>query len=541
MLPHWPFQRQRLEALLGPEGSLHLPEDPCPVSSAEEEAPTVIWHRQGRIARVLLCSKQAEVLGIRPGMTLAEAIALAGRENLRGQAWDPVADRRVLEALGYFCQQFSPQVAVDPGIATGMVWIDITTTAFYFGGEEALCCRLAQALSPLGLTFRIAVADTASATWAICHYGWEKEDSQNRAEGTWRIIPPGKTAEALRPLPVACLRVEEEVVDLLSQLGIYTLDQLARVPPQEWCCRFGPQLWRRWQEAIGHLPEALSFLPTPETLKVCLASEWPIEERDDLLRALSGLVDKILPPLVAKNEGVLALRCVLGEETGTPPRRREIPVELLFHQPTVNREHILGVLEVRLEGVSYQGGIRQVELLVLQTAPLSAAQGSFGFAGQVCQRSRPGQISQVVDRLQARLGSGAICLPVLTGEVQPERSWAASPVGGRLPASADRPPGWGKNQAEKGKALPRPATLLAQPIPVRYVIMCPLGTPAQFVFKGKHYRVVRAWGPERIETGWWRGQKVRRDYYRAETITGQRFWLFRQLDTGQWFLHGFFD
>jgi protein ImuB len=50
--------------------------------------------------------------------------------------------------------------------------------------------------------------------------------------------------------------------------------------------------------------------------------------------------------------------------------------------------------------------------------------------------------------------------------------------------------------------------------------------------------VARHWGPERIETGWWRGPSVRRDYYRIETDEGRRFWLFRELTNRRWFLHG---
>jgi protein ImuB len=52
---------------------------------------------------------------------------------------------------------------------------------------------------------------------------------------------------------------------------------------------------------------------------------------------------------------------------------------------------------------------------------------------------------------------------------------------------------------------------------------------------------VHAWGPERIAAGWWRRQDVTRDYYRIETDDGMHCWVFRQRDTGAWFLHGFFD
>jgi len=52
--------------------------------------------------------------------------------------------------------------------------------------------------------------------------------------------------------------------------------------------------------------------------------------------------------------------------------------------------------------------------------------------------------------------------------------------------------------------------------------------------------VVAAHGPERIETAWWRGPTVRRDYYVVETESGARFWVFRRLRDGGWFLHGMF-
>ncbi len=54
-------------------------------------------------------------------------------------------------------------------------------------------------------------------------------------------------------------------------------------------------------------------------------------------------------------------------------------------------------------------------------------------------------------------------------------------------------------------------------------------------------------GPERIETGWWRGGHhvpmvgVARDYYRIETAAGRCYWVFRRLPAGPWFLHGMFD
>jgi protein ImuB len=53
-------------------------------------------------------------------------------------------------------------------------------------------------------------------------------------------------------------------------------------------------------------------------------------------------------------------------------------------------------------------------------------------------------------------------------------------------------------------------------------------------------KVISSWGPERIETGWWRGHTVCRDYWRIETESHQHFWVYRNIRSGEWFLHGEF-
>ena len=47
-------------------------------------------------------------------------------------------------------------------------------------------------------------------------------------------------------------------------------------------------------------------------------------------------------------------------------------------------------------------------------------------------------------------------------------------------------------------------------------------------------------GPERIESGWWDGKDVARDYYIARQARGARWWVFQQRQTQCWYLHGMF-
>ncbi|MEE2686496.1 MAG: DNA polymerase Y family protein, partial [Planctomycetota bacterium] len=69
----------------------------------------------------------------------------------------------------------------------------------------------------------------------------------------------------------------------------------------------------------------------------------------------------------------------------------------------------------------------------------------------------------------------------------------------------------------------------------------PGGFPSCFNDDQRRYRVAHHWGPERIETGWWRKATVRRDYYRVEITSGHRFWIYQDLFQGSWFLHGMFS
>ena len=46
-------------------------------------------------------------------------------------------------------------------------------------------------------------------------------------------------------------------------------------------------------------------------------------------------------------------------------------------------------------------------------------------------------------------------------------------------------------------------------------------------------------GPERIETGWWDGDDVGRDYFVGSDARGEELWIYRDRK-GEWFIHGVF-
>jgi protein ImuB len=84
----------------------------------------------------------------------------------------------------------------------------------------------------------------------------------------------------------------------------------------------------------------------------------------------------------------------------------------------------------------------------------------------------------------------------------------------------------------------RPVWLLNEPLPLDE----PLSLPAPLPLSKQWHRssVVLEQGPERIESGWWDGKGVARDYYVASQPHGARLWVFQERQSKRWYLHGVF-
>ena len=86
----------------------------------------------------------------------------------------------------------------------------------------------------------------------------------------------------------------------------------------------------------------------------------------------------------------------------------------------------------------------------------------------------------------------------------------------------------------------RPIWYWKEPLEMQVQMTTGLAVPTDILYRGRWQRVNRYWGPERIESGWWRGRAIRRDYYRLELATGLRFWVYKTLPGNRWFLQGNF-
>jgi protein ImuB len=221
-------------------------------------------------------------------------------------------------------------------------------------------------------------------------------------------------------------------------------------------------------------------------------------------------------------------------------------------RPSAAVEHLWELLRLRLESVRLSAGVTEVRLEVVARAPLAWQQQELFDLDRRQDSAR--QAALLIDRLSNRLGRQAVVRPMLLSDAQPEHACLDLPLAGEAPRASSPSPQARRVSKRSRNALSRsvrtvtvsqpderPLFLKKQPLLLHDMHLRRGGIPRAFALGGRRYRVLRAWGPERIETGWWRSGLVRRDYYRVETVTGSRYWLFHNLRDNRWFLHGEFS
>jgi protein ImuB len=305
----------------------------------------------------------------------------------------------------------------------------------------------------------------------------------------------------------------------------------------------------------------------PPRFEAGWSAEHPTARRETIGAALEWLIARVAAMLARCGRGALRLDCRLVLEInnqqlskgdspifaetkiGTVPN---LPLSVGLFQPTADAKRLFELVELQLERLRIGSPVTAIHVAASLTAPLEPRKQAtlFELDGDA---NRPRRLAALVERLGSRLGSGAVVGVRLRPEAQPELSWHYDRLVGKqrrrkqMPRPCNTLGGTAGlsssagNTAGQASSATRPLRLLPHPLPLAVTSIAPNGPPLRFAFEGQEHAVARSWGPERIETGWWRGRAVGRDYFRVETAAASRFWLFRRLRDGRWFLHGTFE
>ncbi len=446
---------------------------------------------QGRTQQVLAATEAAHRLGVQPGMRASAAHALGA---LQVYARDEVREGAALAELATWGGQFTPRISLAPPDA---VLFEVQGSRRLFGDFERLRARLRAGLAALGYTCRLATAPVPLAATLLARAGRELHVGER-----------ARLAGALAGLPVELLGTDARTGAAIRALGVGTLGALARLPRAGLARRFGPGLVESLERALGRRPDPRPSWQPPARFEQRLELAQAVRETGPLLFAAQRLLLALAGFLRARDAGVERFVCRLEHDSGPATA-----VTVGLRAPARDARHLLGLLRARLEGTGLPAPVAALGLAAEALVPWPGA-GEELFEDAP---ARPGARREaLVERLRARLGEDAVSGLCLVPDARPERAWRACEPG------------------ETGAGMParrRPLWLLAAPQP----LALSGGTPR---LRG---RLTPVSGRERLEGGWWDGADVAREYFVAVDPGGSRLWIFRDLRTRRWYLHGIFD
>lgn len=542
------------------------------------EPITVLWSENARRSHlVVACCERASMIGVRIGMPLIRANQMLSHsaevenESVRVLPHDRYTDHQSLEKLAEQIQaSFCPKVAIEslgekawagfPRHQPESLLCDISGVAHLFGGEQSMVSEVVKHLTeanPLPLHARLAIAPNAAAAWALAHFGKQSVE----------IITDEHLASSIAALPIESLRLETSVVETLNRLGIERIDQLLQLPRDGLATRLGKPLVNRISQILGQLDEPMVVHHPLPILSLSDELEYPTQDRDILLDRIDRLIDRICEGLLERRHGALRLRCQLSMTPHSP-----VTMTIGLFAPSQEKKHLLSLIGTRFETLSTRQDVVKIKIDVPLTAPLRHSQNDL-FAGDVAMRESSAHefagssLSRFVDSLSGRLGRDTVYRVQATKDSLPENSYkltvmTATPKRSNRQTRPSRNIRLAKTKTDDAlqrsashlpshtDAMRRPLTVLSQPIALQAIegkFLHDGDVPTAFRLRGQTHQIIRSWGPERMETQWWNGPSIRRDYYRVETSEGRWWWIYRDFSerksgpqTSKWMLHGQF-
>ena len=412
--------------------------------------------------------------------------------------------RAALERLCLHAQRFTPRVSIEMPNA---LLLEIRGSVRLFGSLETLHAGIDAAWRHLRLEASSATApSTLAALWLA------------RAGRRELIEDPGLLAGRLAELPIGCTAWSAERLQALRALGVSRMGELLRLPRAGLARRFGAAAVLELEIALARQAAPRRAFVPRERFRERSDFEMEVETAAYLQKALEPVIGRCARFLRERQAGVQALELRL-EHRHHPLTR----VRLGLAGITSEQHRLTSVLSQKLSRLELAAPASSMELVSGPLQPLSAVSLDV-FARQGGAGGGSDTAPQLVERLRARLGDEAVYGLRTIAEHRPEAAWRRVQelrLNALLPAEQLR--------HETHPDMPRPVWLLDEPAQL------PLSAVRQILGQPD---IVE--GPERIESGWWDGKGIARDYYIVRRAGGARLWVFQERLSRRWYLHGVF-
>ncbi len=434
----------------------------------------------------------------------------------------------------------------------------------------------------LGLSAQCAIADTAAGAQAfsVAHSGF--------------ICPPGDERARLHELPLSFLlhleglqpwnkpSTVDNIITFFLTLGFKTAGDLSRFTAASIHERWGETGALLWRRLNAQDRQPISPLLPTEPLEDYVHLDFPVSLASLLLHQLQKSLDFLLARLQGRrlfaSQLVVTLHCEYSKA------RHQIKIEP--NTPSRDANLFATLLENKLSNVSLENPIRDFEVQVT-TCPEKSRQLDF-FEPRTNSYDKLLSLFSLLT--QSNVESGFF---QIRPSIRPENGWQIKNIDDDSGINSDSVAGTpslseysetqitphhlrtrrsghltlvaeplgsvplvdkhnSKNAGAHATTKEGPNTVVAiapEPSYGEHVMMSPRPTrllkePIFLTVEELQDLKILSSNPiERIEDGWWENRELamNRDYYFAVSNDGQCLWIYQDLQTEEYYLHGFFD
>lgn len=327
--------------------------------------------------RVWIVSPLARRMGVRPGVTVSQAIGLCPPLVLLepDPVWYDERFARLLLALS----NVSP--VIEPA-ELGRVFVGVDGLEGLYGGPErvlaAVAAAAAEAAGDVTPIFSVPPAASTAPTrggsgCGGARLGWGRGKFTAWVAATrarpdeFVIVADEGQHEFLASQPVAVLPLDPDTYRRLHQLGLKTLGNLAALPEAAVTSQFGRTGRLAWRLAAGLIADPVIGREVPEPITVALDFPTPIADREVLAHTLEKLVERALksPRRTGWRVHTVCARAAL--EQGASWR-----CEITLKDPSADGPRIAAPLKTRLEQAPPTGAVERLAVEFTAFAPGTA-------------------------------------------------------------------------------------------------------------------------------------------------------------------------
>lgn len=467
--------------------------DDWPVVVAGRAADAVVVIANNK---VVAASHSARVDGVRVGQRRREAQGRCPTAEVI--AVDEGADARAFETVVAAVEELCPRVEV---VRPGVLAFAARGPSRYFGGDAALLLRIRDVVrEAVAVRLNLEVGDGPGVAAADGNFTASLAARvASSARDHTLVVPPGKSAEFLAPMPVSAVG-DPAIADVARRLGLRTLGAFAELDATAVVGRFGADGVAAHRRANGLEVRSLAPREPPPELCVAVSFDPPAETVDRIAFAARAVASELADGLQARGLVATALLIEVETDHGEKRSRRWRSESALNASAVAERVRwqAEGWLTDVAQGVDDDvpsAGIVLLRLTPDEVHGLSgAAQSLWGGAAEANER-----ITRAIARVQGMLGPAAATTAVL--------------VGGRGPAEQVQLIPWGDSRAvDSARAnapwpgrMPAPAPALVPDAPVPLDVLDAGGGAVRVNGRGEvsapPVTVVGPHGVDRV-TGW---------------------------------------